>query len=141
MDKCKDREDNAKRGRAYTQATKEDTQLSQGTLVRPARGRLTSPFAKYREYCNGVRRHHLGTDIAHDVGTPVYARNHGIVTLSNKLHLYVNAVVINHGQGISTSYNHFSEIHVTTNHHVKKWHRIGLMGSTAQVTGLIFTGA
>ena len=135
MDKSKSREDNAKRGRAYMQATKENTQLWEGKFLRPAEGRLTSPFGKYREYNTGVRRHHLGTDIANDVGTPVYAGNHGIVTLADKLHIYGNAVVINHGQGISTSYNHLSEIRVTAEERVDKAQLIGLMGATGQVTG------
>ena len=73
MDRSKSREDNAKRGAAYTQADREAEQLWEGKFIRPTEGRLTSPFGKYREYNTGVRRHHYGTDIANVVGTPVYA--------------------------------------------------------------------
>ena len=135
MDKSKSREDNSKRGIAYTQANRESEQLWEGKFIRPTAGRLTSPFGKYREYNTGVRRHHYGTDIANVVGTPIYASNHGIVTLADRLHIYGNAVILNHGQGISTSYNHLSEIHVKTGERVEKGQRIGLMGATGQATG------
>ena len=133
MDKSKSREDNTKRANAY--AKQEPSQLWEDKFMRPTEGRLTSPFGKYREYNTGVRRHHLGTDIANVVGTPVYAGNDGIVTLADRLHIYGNAVIINHGQGVSTSYNHLSEINVKVGEDVKKRQLIGLMGATGQVTG------
>lgn len=135
MDKSKGREDNSKRGGAYAKADQEYKQLWEGKFIRPTEGRLTSPFGKYREYNTGVRRHHYGTDIANVVGTPVYASNQGIVTLAEKLHIYGNAVIINHGQGVSTSYNHLSDVHVTFGERVEKGQRIGLMGATGQATG------
>ena len=135
MDRSKSREDNAKRGAAYAQADREVKPLWEGKFIHPTEGQLTSPFGKYREYNTGVRRHHYGTDIANVVGTPIYASNRGIVTLADRLHIYGNAVIINHGQGISSSYNHLSEIHVKTGERVEKGQRIGLMGATGQATG------
>ena len=135
MDRSKGREDNAKRGAAYAKAVEEAKQLWEGKFIRPTKGRLTSPFGKYREYNTGVRRHHYGTDIANVVGTPIYASNHGIVTLADRLHIYGNAVILNHGQGVSTSYNHLSDIHVKVGERVEKGQRIGLMGATGQATG------
>ncbi len=135
MDKSKGREDNEKRGIAYTLADKETGQLWEGKSIRPAEGRLTSPFGKYREYNTGVRKPHYGTDIANNVGTPVYAANHGIVTLAESLHLYGKSVVINHGQGVSTSYSHLSELRVEPGDRVKKGQLVGLMGATGQTTG------
>ena len=135
MDRSKSSEDNAKRGTAYATADQESKQFWQGKFLRPTEGRVTSPFGKYREYNTGVRRHHYGTDIANVVGTPIYASNSGIVTLAAKLHIYGNAVILNHGQGVSTSYNHMSEIHVKIGERVEKGQRVGLMGSTGQSTG------
>ena len=135
MDRSKSREDNAKRGAAYAKADREPEQLWEGKFMRPTEGRLTSPFGKYREYNTGIRRHHYGTDIANVVGTPVYASNSGIVTLADGLHIYGNAVILNHGQGVSSSYNHLNEIHVQVGEHVEKGQRIGLMGATGQATG------
>lgn len=135
MDKTKSRADNVKRGKAYTKSTKVDAQLWSGKFIQPAKGRLTSSFGKYREYNTGIRRHHLGIDIANSVGTPIYAGNSGIVTLAGRLHLYGKSVIINHGQGVSSSYNHLSRIHVTAEEQVEKGQLIGLMGATGQVTG------
>ena len=135
MDKSKSREDNEKRGIAYTLANKEAAQFWEGKSIRPAEGRLTSPFGKYREYNTGVRKPHYGTDIASNVGTPVHAANHGIVTLAESLHLYGKSVVINHGQGVSTSYSHLSELRVEPGDRVKKGQLVGLMGATGQTTG------
>ena len=135
MNKTKSRSDNVKRGRAYTRSTKVGTQLWNGKFIQPAEGRLTSSFGKYREYNTGVRRHHLGIDIANSVGTPIYAGNSGIVALAGRLHLYGKSVVINHGQGVSSSYNHLSKIHVAADEQVEKGQLIGLMGATGQVTG------
>ena len=135
MNKTKSQSDNVKRGKAYTQSTKVGTQFWNGKFIQPAEGRLTSSFGKYREYNTGVRRHHLGIDIANSVGTPIYAGNSGIVTLAGRLHLFGKSVIINHGQGVSSSYNHLSKIHVAAEEQVEKGQLIGLMGATGQVTG------
>ena len=135
MNKAKSRLDNVKRGKAYTLSTGADAQFWNGKFIKPAEGRLTSSFGKYREYNTGVRRHHLGIDIANVVGTPIYAGNSGIVTLAGRLHLFGKSVIINHGQGVSSSYNHLSKIHVAAEEQVEKGQLIGLMGATGQVTG------
>ncbi|HIC02956.1 TPA: M23 family metallopeptidase [Candidatus Poribacteria bacterium] len=135
MDKSKSHEDNAKRWEAYNQANKTAGQLWRGHFIRPALGGVTSPFGKYREYNTGVKRHHLGIDIANQVGTAIYVGNSGIVTLVDNLHIYGKTVVINHGQGVSTSYNHLSEVKVEIGRQVEKGQEIGLMGATGQVTG------
>lgn len=135
MNTAKSRADNLKRGKAYTQSTKFESQLWNGKFIQPAHGRLTSSFGKYRKYNTGVRRHHLGIDIANTVGTPIYASNSGIVALAARLHLYGKSVVINHGQGVSSSYNHLSKIHVAAEEQVEKGQLLGWMGATGQVTG------
>ena len=135
MDKSKSREDNTKRWKAYKQANQTARQLWTGNFIQPASGGMTSPFGKYREYNTGVKRHHLGIDIANQVGTSIYAGNSGIIALVDNLHIYGKTVIINHGQGVSTSYNHLSKIKVDIGHQVEKGQEIGLMGATGQVTG------
>lgn len=44
-------------------------------------------------------------------------------------------MILNHGQGVSTSYNHLSEIHVKTGERVEKGQRVGTMGATGQAAG------
>lgn len=135
LDKNKSQSDNAKRSQAYKMAEYTTQQLWSGYFIRPTSGILTSPFGKYREYNTGVKRHHLGTDIANQTGTAIYSGNRGVVTLAERLHIYGYSIIINHGQGVSTSYNHLSKIDVVVGDKVEKDELIGLMGATGQVTG------
>jgi murein DD-endopeptidase MepM/ murein hydrolase activator NlpD len=125
---------NQKRGDAYAQAS-DPEQLWYGTFARPARGPVTSPFGKVRTYSTGAERHHLGVDIANTVGTPIVAPAAGVVTLAEELHVYGNAVVLSHGHGISSSYNHLHEIDVRVGDRVAPGQTLGKMGSTGQSTG------
>lgn len=133
-EKDKGAEANAKRGEAYDRAT-DPEQLWSGTFTRPARGPVTSPFGKVRTYSTGAQRHHLGVDIANAVGTPVVAPAAGVVTLAEELHIYGNVVILSHGHGISSSYNHLSEIGVRVGDRVAPGQILGEMGSTGQSTG------
>ena len=132
-DRSKADEANAKRREAY--GTQGEEQLWSGPFLRPATGRVTSPFGRYRQYSSGVRSHHLGLDIANPVGTPIHAAAPGVVTLAEELHIYGNAVIVSHGQGVSTSYNHLSAIGVEVGQRVDAGQQVGEMGSTGQSTG------
>lgn len=127
-------EANARRGAAYDRAA-DPEQLWSGAFARPAKGLVTSPFGKVRTYSTGAERHHLGVDIANAVGTPVVAPAAGVVTLAEELHIYGNAVILSHGHGISSSYNHLSEIDVRVGDRVVPGQTLGKMGSTGQSTG------
>ena len=135
LDKSKGRSDNVKRSQAYTVSEQTAKQLWDNHFIRPASGILTSPFGKYREYNTGIKRHHLGTDIANQTGTAIYASNAGVITLAERLYIYGYSIIINHGQGVSTSYSHLSKIEVAVGDNVEKDQLIGLMGATGQVTG------
>ena len=132
-DRTKGQEANAKRGEAYDHI--EDAQLWSGAFDRPAEGLVTSPFGKFREYSSGVKRHHLGIDIANATGTPIRAPAAGVVTLAEELHIYGKVVILSHGQQVSSSYNHLHTIEVEVGDHVERGQVIGRMGSTGQSTG------
>lgn len=132
-DKDKGKQANQKRGAAY--ATEAPEQSWQAAFQRPAAGPVTSPFGKFRTYSTGVKRHHLGVDIANATGTPVVAPADGLVTLAEELHIYGNAVILAHGQGISSSYNHLATLAVQVGQRVWRGDRLGTMGSTGQSTG------
>jgi murein DD-endopeptidase MepM/ murein hydrolase activator NlpD len=132
-DRSKADEANAKRREAYGHVEQE--QLWGAAFLRPATGRVTSPFGRYRQYSSGIRSHHLGLDIANVEGTPIHAAGHGVVTLAEELHIYGNAVIVSHGQGVSTSYNHLSAIDVEVGQRVEAGQVVGKMGSTGQSTG------
>jgi murein DD-endopeptidase MepM/ murein hydrolase activator NlpD len=126
-------ESNDKRRRAYSADVAETRWI--GTFERPAPGRRSSPFGKFRTYSDGRTKHHKGTDIAAPAGTPVKAPAGGIVTLAEELHIYGNAVIVKHGPRVSSSYNHLSTIGVAVGDVVEAGDVVGEVGSTGQSTG------
>ncbi len=132
-DRDKGAEANARRGAAYDVEAPE--QRWDGAFARPAEGPVTSPFGKFRTYSTGQQRHHLGVDISNATGTPVVAPAAGVVTLAEELHVYGNAVILSHGHGVSSSYNHLATIEVEVGQPVRRGQRLGTMGSTGQSTG------
>ena len=86
---------------------------------------------------NGVPENiHNGLDIAKKKGSPVYASSDGIVRIAGN-NFYYNGtfVLIDHGQGLTTVYLHFSKLLVKTGDRVKKGEIIGEIGTTGRSTG------
>ncbi|MCO4773616.1 MAG: M23 family metallopeptidase [Deltaproteobacteria bacterium] len=133
LNKSKSKESNDKRSGAY--AAKVGLEVPSELFVVPVKGRISSPFGKVRKYNTGVERHHLGTDMAAPSGTPVVSAADGEVVLAELLHIYGNAVIVNHADGVSTSYNHLSAIDVKVGDTVKAGQKVGEVGSTGQSTG------
>ena len=129
----KSKESNRKRGAAY--AAEVDFDVPSELFVRPVTGRISSAFGKVRRYNTGVVRHHLGTDLRGARGTPVKVAAAGEVVLAELLHIYGNAVIVNHANGVSTSYNHLSRIDVQVGDRVEAGQVVGAVGSTGQSTG------
>ncbi|MGH2376256.1 MAG: M23 family metallopeptidase [bacterium] len=101
----------------------------------PAPGGVSSPYGVLSIYQGVVRGFHSGADFPVPEGTPVRASNHGTVRLAEPLPLSGNAVMIDHGMGVVTSYLHLSAISVTAGQHVQKGNLIGAVGSTGLATG------
>jgi murein DD-endopeptidase MepM/ murein hydrolase activator NlpD len=106
-----------------------------GTMKRPVEGRKTSEFGRYRSYSDGSTTHHRGTDYAAVTGTPVLAAAAGTVTLAEEQIIYGNVVILDHGHGVSTSYNHLNAITVHVGDEVSLSDQVGEVGSTGQSTG------
>ena len=121
--------------RAAAYATPIPDQIWSGLFQRPAQGRLTSAYGVYRAYNTGAKSYHTAIDIANQPGTPIYAASDGVVTLSEMMHTFGNAVVLGHGQGLSTSYSHLLERTVEEGQRVQGGQLIGRMGSTGLSTG------
>lgn len=79
---------------------------------------------------------HTGIDIG-GIGydAPVYASADGIVITAGWLGGYGNAVIIDHGNGISTLYGHNSKLTVKVGQEVKRGDLIAKSGSTGVSTG------
>ncbi|GAA3293527.1 hypothetical protein GCM10017708_26630 [Arthrobacter citreus] len=99
--------------------------------------RVTSPFG-WREnplLANGALEFHNGIDFGAVTGTPVKAAAAGTVTYA-EYHQYGGLrIVVDHGNGTETTYNHLSEIHVEVGQQVDLNTVIGAIGSTGNSTG------
>lgn len=113
----------------------EGIQLWEGAFALPADGRLTSRYGVISIYQGQVWGFHRGVDIAAPEGTPVRAANDGIVRLAGELPVSGNAVLVDHGLGVVTSYLHMSAVDVVPGQQVLKGDQIGRVGSTGVATG------
>jgi murein DD-endopeptidase MepM/ murein hydrolase activator NlpD len=95
----------------------------------PTRGTVSSEF--------GPRwgRQHEGIDLAAATGTPVRAAAGGVVRKASWYGGYGNAVIIDHGNGVSTLYGHNSALTVAVGERVQAGQTIAKVGSTGDSTG------
>lgn len=104
-------------------------------LVRPVQGSISSQFGLKRVYNGMTKSIHRGLDLRSPMGTPVLAVADGEVVLADALYYSGNAVYIDHGLGVVTSYMHMSELDVQPGQKVQRGDIIGKVGSTGQSTG------
>ncbi len=103
---------------------------------RPCVGPISAYFGAHRSYNGGpYTSYHSGVDFRAPGGTPVYAAAAGTVVLAEKLSLWGNAVVIDHGWGVLTGYAHLSTIHVAPGQQVAAGEVIAEVGNTGLSTG------
>jgi murein DD-endopeptidase MepM/ murein hydrolase activator NlpD len=79
--------------------------------------------------------YHLGFDLSVTKRYPVEAANSGIVSFTGDLGIYGNAVIIDHGLGLSTLYGHLSSIDVKEGEQIKQQQIIGKTGETGLAVG------
>lgn len=107
-----------------------------GPFSLPAAAAMNSPFGTRRSYNGGpVDRYHNGADFASAPGAPIYAAAPGRVVLSDLLNIRGNAVVLDHGWGVYTTYSHMTERMVAPGDFVQTGEIIGTAGSTGRITG------
>ena len=106
-----------------------------GQLGWPVSGEITSPYGYRTHPIWGTTIYHSGIDIGVDEGTPVHAADGGTVAWSGWMGGYGYAVVIDHGNGMSTLYGHNSELAVSEGHDVGQGQVIAYAGSTGNSTG------
>lgn len=98
-------------------------------FIWPARGLLTSRYG-WRH-----RRHHDGIDLAAPRGAPIYAARDGRVVYSGWYYGYGRAVILSHGDGLTTLYGHASSLLVRTGETVRRGDVVARVGCTGQCTG------
>jgi murein DD-endopeptidase MepM/ murein hydrolase activator NlpD len=107
--------------------------LWQGAFIVPP-GATRAGFADERHYFyNGKeisQAHHMGVDIAALAHFPVQAANSGKVIFTGYLGIYGNAIIIDHGMGLSSLYGHLDTIKVVAGEKVERGAIIGVTDST-----------
>jgi murein DD-endopeptidase MepM/ murein hydrolase activator NlpD len=106
-----------------------------GALMWPVGGVITSPFGYRNHPIFGRQILHSGIDIGVDYGTPVHAADSGVVVEAGWISGYGYAVVIDHGNGLSTLYGHNQSLAVSSGQSVGQGQVIAYAGSTGNSTG------
>jgi murein DD-endopeptidase MepM/ murein hydrolase activator NlpD len=104
-------------------------------FVVPCAGPISGEFGLTR-YFNGTRSFpHAGIDICANTGETVRAANDGRVALIQDSYMGGITLLIDHGQGLYTSYCHLSGVLVTVGDVVRRGEPVALVGATGRVTG------
>lgn len=101
----------------------------------PGYSRISSSFGYRVHPVLGVGKLHTGIDIAAPSGANVVAADGGVVIQSGWLGSYGKAVIIDHGNGISTLYGHNSSLLVSAGQEVSQGQVIARVGETGLATG------
>jgi len=101
----------------------------------PVRGAVSAGFGERIDPLNGEGAFHSGMDIAAPTGTEVMASADGMVLSAGREPRYGNAILLDHGNGMTTKYGHLSEVDVVVGQEVKRGEVIGAVGSTGRTTG------
>ncbi|MDQ3940763.1 MAG: peptidoglycan DD-metalloendopeptidase family protein, partial [Actinomycetota bacterium] len=103
--------------------------ISAGGFIWPLAGSITSYY--------GPRwgRMHTGIDIDGSSGQPIVASKAGRVIVASYYGGYGNAVVVDHGGGVSTLYAHMSRFGVSNGQEISQGQVVGYVGCTGSCTG------
>lgn len=105
------------------------SRLAGKRLVMPLVGTISSGFGRR----NG--RMHEGVDILAPGGTPVRAAGYGVVIYAGRrMRGYGNAIVLDHGDDVTTLYGHLRRIRVKSGDAVAPGSVIGTVGETGNAT-------
>ena len=103
-------------------------------LARPVPGAVSSSYGIGRILNGQPHAPHRGLDMEAETGQPVLAAADGLVLFSGELYYAGNAVYVDHGQGLITSYFHLSGRRVETGSRVARGQLVGLAGDTGRST-------
>ena len=106
-----------------------------GKMAKPSIGPITSQFGMRFHPVLGYSRFHAGTDFGAAHGSPIVAAENGVVIFAGWYGGYGNAVIIDHGGGLTTLYGHASRLNVFEGAAVRKGEAIAAVGTTGLSTG------
>lgn len=105
-------------------------------FIAPIDGTITGVYGSQRVY-NGVPKNpHYGLDYAGDIGDPVKAPASGTVLLWVPDMFYSGGtMIIDHGQGVSSTFLHLSNSYVKQGDKVEKGQVVAAVGKSGRATG------
>ncbi|MGG6237583.1 murein hydrolase activator EnvC family protein [Nodosilinea sp. AN01ver1] len=106
-----------------------------GRFVFPANANISSGFGNRVHPILGYSRFHAGIDFSATYGSTIRAADSGRVIFSGWYGGYGQAVIIDHGGGLSTLYAHASRLLVSEGQAVQQGQAIAAVGSTGLSTG------
>jgi murein DD-endopeptidase MepM/ murein hydrolase activator NlpD len=106
-----------------------------GVMAYPSDAPTSSPFGWRIHPILGYRRFHAGLDFAASYGSTIRAADSGRVIFAGWYGGYGRALIIDHGNGITTLYGHTSQLYVSEGQAVERGQAIGAVGSTGFSTG------
>ena len=107
-----------------------------GGFVWPAKGRISGVYGSQRVLNGEPRRPHYGLDIAAPTGTPVYAPADGLITMTHPdMYFSGGTIILDHGQGLSSTFLHLSKILVEAGTFVRQGELIAEIGSSGRASG------
>ncbi len=96
---------------------------------------ISSGFGSRSDPLTGKHASHQGLDFVGSSKEKVISPSSGKVVLAGKFSDYGNAIVIDHGFGITTRYGHLAEVRVKEGQMVKKGDVVALQGNSGRSTG------
>jgi len=109
--------------------------LTHTPSIWPVKGWVTSGFGFRTNPFTGLTQMHEGIDISNQVGTLVIAPASGIVSDTGNDFTHGRFVVISHGFGMTSRYNHLSKVLVGAGQKVNRGDKIAEVGTSGQSTG------
>ena len=110
-----------------------------GPFLQLANSKVESQFADVRTYVYKGKKVdeqvHLGFDLSVTEHIGVVAANDGKVVWAQRLGIYGNCIVVDHGYGLQSIYGHLSQIAVKEGDMVKKGQEMGKSGATGLAGG------
>lgn len=101
----------------------------------PVEGRITSAFGQRMDPFNDEGAFHRGIDISSPYGTRVMSPADGVVRFAYLMNGYGRAIIVDHGQGITTLYGHLSGFGVTPGQMIHRGDTLGYVGISGRSTG------
>jgi murein DD-endopeptidase MepM/ murein hydrolase activator NlpD len=113
--------------------------LWSGPFLQLSNSKVESQFADVRTYLYQGQKVdtqvHLGFDLSVTQHVPVLAANDGRVIWADRLGIYGNCIVLDHGYGLQSIYGHMADIAVKPGEMVKKRQLMGHSDSTGLAAG------